>query len=66
VFLARPFDIRRARRPKRSRRSADHNHAVVESVAAVALRESLRDLAATVIFLVFRPFEVGDQIERTG
>jgi small conductance mechanosensitive channel len=39
---------------------------VVVVVAAIALRESLRDLAATVIFVVFQPFEVGDQIETNG
>jgi small conductance mechanosensitive channel len=35
-------------------------------VAAVALRESLRDLAATVIFVIFQPFKVGDTIETNG
>jgi small conductance mechanosensitive channel len=39
---------------------------VVAIVAAVALRESLRDLAATVIFVIFRPFKVGDRIETNG
>ena len=35
-------------------------------VAAIALRESLRDLAATVIFVLFQPFKVGDLIETNG
>jgi small conductance mechanosensitive channel len=39
---------------------------IVIVVAAVALRESLRDLAATVNFIVFRPFKVGDLIETNG
>lgn len=40
--------------------------AVVAIVGAVALRESLRDLAATVIFIIFQPFKVGDQIDTNG
>jgi len=40
--------------------------AVVLVIAAVALRESLRDLAATVIFVIFQPFSVGDLIETNG
>ncbi|HMN26975.1 MAG TPA: mechanosensitive ion channel family protein [Caldilineaceae bacterium] len=39
---------------------------VVVIVAVVALRETLRDLAATLIFIVFQPFVVGDQIETNG
>ncbi len=39
---------------------------VVVIVAAVALRESLRDLAATVIFVIFQPFKTGDQIDTNG
>lgn len=39
---------------------------IVIVVAAVALRESLRDLAATVNFIVFQPFKVGDTIETNG
>ncbi|HJS20098.1 MAG TPA: mechanosensitive ion channel domain-containing protein [Anaerolineales bacterium] len=39
---------------------------IVIVVAAVALRESLRDLAATVNFIVFQPFRVGDLIETNG
>jgi small conductance mechanosensitive channel len=39
---------------------------IVIVVAAVALRESLRDLAATVIFIVFQPFKAGDTIETNG
>jgi small conductance mechanosensitive channel len=39
---------------------------VVVVVAAVALRESLSDLAATVIFVIFVPFKVGDLIETNG
>jgi small conductance mechanosensitive channel len=35
-------------------------------IAAVSLRETLRDLAATVIILVFQPFAVGDRIETGG
>ena len=35
-------------------------------VAAVALRESLRDLAATVNFIVFQPFKIGDLIQTNG
>jgi small conductance mechanosensitive channel len=35
-------------------------------VAAVALRESLRDLAATVNFIVFQPFKIGDVIQTNG
>lgn len=35
-------------------------------IAAVSLRETLRDLAATVIILVFQPFTVGDRIETGG
>jgi len=36
---------------------------IIIVVAAVALRESLRDLAATVNFIVFQPFKVGDIIQ---
>jgi small conductance mechanosensitive channel len=39
---------------------------VVVVVAAVALRESLRDVAATVIFVIFQPFRAGDLIETNG
>jgi len=39
---------------------------VVAIVAAVALRESLRDLAATLIFAIFQPFKPGDMIETNG
>jgi small conductance mechanosensitive channel len=39
---------------------------VVAIIAAVALRESLRDLAATVIFVIFQPFKMGDRIETNG
>jgi small conductance mechanosensitive channel len=39
---------------------------IIVIVAAIALRESLRDLAATVIFLVFQPFKVGDVIQTNG
>jgi small conductance mechanosensitive channel len=39
---------------------------VVAIVAVVALRETLGDLAATVLFLVFQPFRVGDVIETNG
>ena len=35
-------------------------------VSAVALRESLRDLAATVNFIVFQPFKIGDVIQTNG
>lgn len=35
-------------------------------IAAVALRESLRDFAATVNFIIFQPFKVGDQIDTNG
>lgn len=35
-------------------------------IAAIALRESLRDLAATVIFFIFQPFKPGDLIETNG
>lgn len=35
-------------------------------LAIVALRETLRDLAATVIIIVFQPFQVGDRIETNG
>lgn len=37
--------------------------AIIIVVAAIALRESLRDLAATVNFLVFQPFKIGDIIQ---
>jgi small conductance mechanosensitive channel len=40
--------------------------AIIIVVAAVALRESLRDLAATVIFIIFQPFKVGDVIQTNG
>jgi len=40
--------------------------AILVLVAAVALRESLRDLAATVNFVIFQPFKVGDLIETNG
>jgi small conductance mechanosensitive channel len=40
--------------------------AIIIIVAAVALRESLRDLAATVNFIVFQPFKVGDVIQTNG
>jgi small conductance mechanosensitive channel len=39
---------------------------IVILVAAVALRESLRDLAATVNFVIFQPFKVGDIVETNG
>jgi len=39
---------------------------IIVVVAAVALRESLRDLAATVIFIIFQPFKVGDVIQTNG
>lgn len=39
---------------------------IVAIIAAVALRESLRDVAATVIFVVFQPFKAGDLIETNG
>jgi small conductance mechanosensitive channel len=39
---------------------------IIVVVAAVALRESLRDLAATVNFIVFQPFKVGDIIHTNG
>jgi small conductance mechanosensitive channel len=39
---------------------------IIIVVAAVALRESLRDLAATVNFIVFQPFKVGDVIQTNG
>ena len=39
---------------------------IIVIVAAVALRESLRDLAATVIFIIFQPFKVGDVIQTNG
>ncbi|HTP00690.1 MAG TPA: mechanosensitive ion channel domain-containing protein [Anaerolineales bacterium] len=39
---------------------------IVIVVAAVALRESLRDLAATVNFVIFQPFKVGDIVETNG
>jgi small conductance mechanosensitive channel len=39
---------------------------IIVVVAAVALRESLRDLAATVIFILFQPFKVGDIIQTNG
>lgn len=39
---------------------------IIVVVAAVALRESLRDLAATVIFIIFQPFKIGDVIQTNG
>jgi small conductance mechanosensitive channel len=39
---------------------------VVVVVLGLALRESLGNLAATVIFLLFQPFKVGDLIESMG
>jgi len=39
---------------------------VVVVVLGVALQQSLRDLAATVNFLLFAPFKVGDTIETNG
>ena len=39
---------------------------IIVVVTAVALRESLRDLAATVIFIIFQPFKVGDIIQTNG
>ena len=39
---------------------------IIVVVAAVALRESLRDLAATVIFIIFQPFKVGDVLQTNG
>ena len=39
---------------------------IIVVVAAVALRESLRDLAATVNFIVFQPFKAGDVIQTNG
>ncbi|RPJ42710.1 MAG: hypothetical protein EHM21_12435 [Chloroflexi bacterium] len=40
--------------------------AILALVAAVALRESLQDLAATVNFVIFQPFKIGDQIDTNG
>ncbi|MFN8474285.1 MAG: mechanosensitive ion channel family protein [Anaerolineae bacterium] len=40
--------------------------AFVLVLAIVALRETLRDVAATVIIVVFQPFRVGDRIETNG
>jgi small conductance mechanosensitive channel len=40
--------------------------AILVLVAAIALRESLRDLAATVNFVIFQPFKAGDLIETNG
>lgn len=39
---------------------------VVVIIGAIALRESLRDVAATVIFFIFQPFHPGDLIETNG
>ena len=39
---------------------------IIIVVAAVALRESLRDLAATVNIIMFQPFKVGDMIQTNG
>jgi len=39
---------------------------VIIIVLAVALQQSLADLAATINFLLFKPFEVGDLIETGG
>ena len=35
-------------------------------VLAIALRESLANFAATVIFMIYRPFAVGEEIETVG
>jgi small conductance mechanosensitive channel len=40
--------------------------AIMVVVAVIALRESLRDLAATVNFVVFQPFKAGDIIQTNG
>lgn len=40
--------------------------AFVLIIAAVALRETLGDFAAAVIFILFQPFKVGDLIETNG
>ncbi len=39
---------------------------IVIVVLGIALQQSLRDLAATVNFLLFAPFEIGDLIETAG
>lgn len=39
---------------------------VVVIIGAIALRESLRDVAATLIFFIFQPFKAGDLIETNG
>jgi len=39
---------------------------IVLVVLAVALSRSLENLAATVIFIVFRPFQLGDDVETMG
>jgi small conductance mechanosensitive channel len=40
--------------------------AVVIVVFGIALQESLSNFAATVIFLLFKPFQVGDLVETSG
>lgn len=40
--------------------------AIVIVVVGIALRESLADLAATVIFLLFQPFRIGEIVEANG
>jgi small conductance mechanosensitive channel len=40
--------------------------AIVVVILGVALQQSLRDLAAAVNFLLFKPFQVGDLIETKG
>jgi small conductance mechanosensitive channel len=39
---------------------------LILAILAIALRESVADLAATVIFLTFRPFKIGEMIETGG
>jgi small conductance mechanosensitive channel len=39
---------------------------VVVVILAIALQQSLGNLAATIIFLLFKPFEIGDVIETGG
>lgn len=39
---------------------------IVVIITAIALRETLRDLATTILFFIFQPFRAGDLIETQG
>ena len=56
-------------RPDRHGRAGDNSGAavgIVIIILGIALQQSLRDLAASINFVLFKPFAVGDLIETRG